>query len=236
MMLQVLGFLVLLLLRFLLGILLLVLFLVALILIVPFRYHGSGYRNEENAQVHGSFDWLFGAISLEMAYSQGDGFHMKMMLFSRWVLNFSGEDKEAVPDKKSKSGKKQQRSDFTFTLEKGLLLGRTGLRIVKIILPRRFHLDCRVGFEDPADTGTLCAGIAPFQAIFNKHSERYSVRIMPVFDEEELTGHFDIQGHIILWFIVWEGLKLAISRPFRQDIFTFMKPRKTFAQGGIDHV
>ena len=132
-----------------------------------------------------------------------------------------GED--GKKEKSEKEKKKSNRKKISMNREKVMLLLQAAGRALKRLLPGRMILDCRIGFEDPADTGTLCAVLFPLQALLSGRPERYDVRIMPVFEDAEATGRFFVRGHAILWFIVWEALKLAISKPFRQDIFRWVR-------------
>jgi len=255
-MLQLLGLVLLVLVRLILGLVLTLLLVLLLFLVIPFRYRLAGRRNEEETHADGLLDWLFGLISLVLSYDRVNGFRMQLMLFSRWVVKSfditkGGEQAGSASGKAvrgiEKAGKKNRvkleekvkkksSGQFKLTREKLFILVHAGIRVLNKLMPKRMHLDSRIGFDDPADTGTFCAVLAPMQALFPTNREQYFIRIQPVFEEAEATGQIDIQGHIILWFIVWEALKLAISRPFRQDIFGFLKPHRAIAQGGYEHV
>lgn len=256
-MLHLLGFLLLLLLRLLLGVLLLLLFLLLLVLFIPFRYDFQGHRYEEDTAAVGSVRWLFGLVSLVASYDLLQGFQMRVMLCTRWHLKSFGRngkvDAAVSPNTQKKRDKEKQaekKSGRTFrvTREKVLILMNASIRLLKRVTPRWVRLDTRIGFDDPADTGSLCAVLATLQALVHANPDRYKVHVVPVFEEAEASGNLELQGRLILWFIVWEGLKLAISRPFRQDIFSFLKPHakmqgnsqtkqqvKTI-QGGYEHV
>lgn len=157
--------------------------------------------------------------------------------------------KEAAAEKKAERTKRTKRTPqrkFRLTQEKLLLLVNAGMRALRRVMPARVRLDARIGFDDPADTGTLCAVLGPLQALFQDDPDRFDIRIVPDFETTALVGALEMKGSIQLWFIVWEGLKLAISRPFRQDIFARLQPHaKRFTrlkqqakqvQGGYDHV
>jgi len=269
-MLYVAGFLMILLLRFLLGLLLLILVILLLVLLIPFQYRLSGQRYEEEADVKGSADWLFGLVSMVFSYDNVYGLRLRLMLFSRWVIksfdltkdeersvkgierakkkaeklearNKKLELKRSMAKTSTKNTEEKQLNQqskvkFILTREKLFILIHTVIQVLKKVTPQHFFLHCRIGFDDPADTGTFCAILAPMQVIFRGNPKIFDIRIIPVFEDTEVSGRIDIQGHIIIWFIVWEALKLAISRPFRQDIFHFMKPHKTLTQGGYEHV
>ncbi len=225
-MLAVLGFILSVMLHLLLGILLFVLVILLMVLFVPIRYWFDGHRLEEESAAECRADWFFGLIAVTAAYRQAEGFHTQLLLFSRWTLNphgKAGREKPAEDGKKEKEKKKGKRNKISMNREKIMLLLQAAGHALKRLLPGRMILDCRIGFEDPADTGTLCAVLAPLQAFLSGRPERYDVRIMPVFEDAEATGRFFVRGHAILWFIVWEALKLAISKPFRQDIFRWVR-------------
>ncbi len=213
----------------------------------------------------GTCDWLYGLISIVAVYDPAGGLRMRLLLLSRWVLKTirsgSGapaegagatdgeaaaawrkkqeaakQRKEAVARKKAGKAKHKPRRKFRITREKVLLIAHAGIRAVARVMPERILLDVRIGFDDPGDTGTLCAVLGPLHALFRGDPVRYDIRIVPVFEGATLLGALDIKGRIHLWFIVWEALKLAISRPFRQDILPWLKPRVKQAQGGYEHV
>lgn len=252
-MLHLLGMGLLLLLRLLLVLLLLLLFLVLLVLFVPFRYDFRGHRYEEDTAATGAVRWLYGLVSLVASYDMVRGFQLRLMLFEHWGLKSfgrSGTTNAATsvkarkkPDKEKHPPKKDGHK-FVLTREKILLMANKAIRILNRVSPRWLWLDARIGFDDPADTGSLCAVLATLQALIHSNSDRYRVHVVPVFEEAEASGHLELQGRLMLWFIVWEGLKLAISKPFRHDILPFLKPhtqrhtkqQNTTIQGGYEHV
>lgn len=251
-MLHLLGVVLLLLLRLLIGFLLLLLLLVLLLLFIPFRYDFRGHRYEEDVAATGAVHWLYGLVSLIVSYDMV-GFQLRLMLFEHWGLKSFGrtgttDTTTAVKAKKKQDKEKQPQkkggNKFVLTREKVLLMANAAIRLLKRVSPRWVQLDARIGFDDPADTGSLCAVLATLQALFHSNSDRYRVHVVPVFEEAEASGHMELQGWLMLWFIVWEGLKLAISKPFRQDIFPFLKPHAqrhtkqqiTTIQGGYEHV
>jgi hypothetical protein len=85
--------------------------------------------------------------------------------------------------------------------------------------------------------------LATLQALIHSNSDRYRVHVVPVFEEQKPLV-IGTARSLMLWFIVWEGLKLAISKPFRHDILPFLKPhtqrhtkqQNTTIQGGYEHV
>lgn len=252
-MLHLLGIVLLLLLRLLLGLLLLLLFLVLLVLFVPFQYDFRGHRYEEDAAATGAVHWLYGLVSLVVSYDAVQKFQLRLMLFDHWGLKSFGRSgatdaatsvkAKRKPDREKQPPKKGDKK-FVLTREKVMLIANAAIRLLKRVSPRWIRLDARVGFDDPADTGSLCAVLATLQAFVHTNPDRYKVHVMPVFEEAEASGHMELQGRLMLWFIVWEGLKLAISKPFRQDIFPFLKPhaqrhtkqQNTTIQGGYGHV
>ena len=213
----------------------------------------------------GACGWLYGLISVVASYDAAEGLRIRLVLLQRWVLKTfrkgveaTSEDtgetsekaaearlkreaaqkkrKEAAARRKAERAKRRPRRKFRLTREKVLLLVNAGTRALGRVMPQRVRLDARIGFDDPADTGTLCAVLGPLQALFRGDPVRYDIRIVPVFEEAALLGSLDMKGRIHLWFIVWEGLKLAISRPFRQDILPWLKPRAKQVQGGYEYV
>jgi hypothetical protein len=246
-MLHLLGIVLLLLLRLLLGFLLLLLLLVLLVLFVPFQYDFRGHRCEEDTAATGAVHWLYRLVSLVAAHDMVQGFQLRLMLFEHWGLKSFGRSGAVKARKKTDKEKQPPKKDghkFVLTREKALLIANATIRVLKRISPRWFQLEARIGFDDPADTGSLCAVLATLQAFVHTNPDRYKVHVLPVFEEAEASGHMELQGRLMLWFIVWEGLKLAISKPFRQDIFPFLKPhaqrhtkqRNTTIQGGYEHV
>jgi hypothetical protein len=223
-------FLVLLVLRILLAVLLLVVAVVLLILFVPFRYDFKGHRYEEDMAAVGQLGWLFGLVSAVGSYTRSEGFQMRLVLFSRWRFGALGNGRTADSDQALKKKAKQKEKDtakkksraFRLTREKLGMLLSTLSRVLRRVMPRQVWMDARIGFSDPADTGTLCAVLAPLQVLFRTDPSRYHLLLEPVFEEEEASGQLELHGSLLIGFIVWEGLKLAISRPFRRDIFPFL--------------
>lgn len=249
-------FLVLLVLRILLAVLMVVVAVVLLVLFVPFRYDFKGHRYGEDMAAVGQLGWLFGLVSAVAAYSRSEGFQLRLMLFSRWHFGSLANRRSADSDQALKKKAKQMEKDtakkksriFRLTREKIGMLLSTLSRVLRRVMPRQVWMDARIGFSDPADTGMLCAVLAPVQAIVRTDPHRYHLRLVPVFEEEEASGQLELHGSLLIGLIVWEGLKLAISRPFRRDIFPFLyhntqstgmaKVQHTIveSQGGQKHV
>ncbi len=228
----------------LLGILLLVASILLNVLFIPFGYRIQGHRHEGDAMAEGRLSWLFGLGSMIFSFDGDRGFSMRLMLFSHWPVRlFSGSKDGRLKatekkrgKKKAAAAKKRERRKFHLTVDKLKLFVRAGMHIVKCMLPRQLTLDCRIGFENPAHTGMLCAAVSPLRPLLTGGNMRYNIRLMPVFDESEVSGDILIRGRIIIWFIVWEALKLAISKPFRQDIFGRKNTRIATTGGGNGHV
>lgn len=227
-----------------LYILLTVLFVVLLILLVPFRYRASGFRDEDEMQIEGAVGWLFGFILATFSVNAQLHFQMKLLLFGRFSLMphlhkkakpVRGNTKD-VEKKNEKLKEKKNKRKFVMTLEKGKRMVRSVLRLLSRMAPRDLMVDGHIGFEDPAATGYLCAILSPLESFIQKHPRHFQVHITPVFEESRLSGMFRIKGHILVWFIVWEALKLAISKPFRQDIFGRKRPKVKQIIGGFEHV
>jgi hypothetical protein len=239
-MLLVIGFILSAALHLLLGILLLFLFILLLVLFIPFTYLVEAHRHDGDERAEGKFGWLYGLGSMVFTYEGDHVFSMRLMILSRWpVKSFNDltRSRQKAPRKeKASAAKKKVRRKFRMTVDKFVLLKKSAINIVKRMLPRQIGLDCRIGFENPAHTGLLCAATGMLQPVSGSMGNRCSLRFIPVFDDAELSGHIRAEGHIMIWFIVWEALKLAISRPFRQDIFGRGNKRVELTGGGTHHV
>ena len=161
--------------------------------------------------------WLFGLIGKEVRKGKGK----------------PGEKRGAVEGKR-KLGKRRIRARTVFEIlrARGLLkqievLLRNILRRLKI---RELRVDCRVGFDNPADTGLLFALIGP-ASLFMSSSIPCQIRAQPSFDDGTVfEGSF--HGAVRLWPIQLLAplirfiFSLAIMRVVKLLILSKWKRRK----------
>ena len=128
--------------------------------------------------------WLFGLISKEVRKGKEQP-----------------EEKKRIVEGKRKFRKRRIRARTIFEIlrTKGLLkqLGVLLRNILRRLKFRELMVDCRVGLDNPADTGMLLAFIVP-AILFLSSSFPYQMRVQPSFeDEAAFEGSF--HGAIRLW-------------------------------------
>jgi len=128
--------------------------------------------------------WLFGLVSKEITKGKK-----------------KPEEKEGVAEGKRKLRKRRIRARTIFEIlrARGLLkqLGVLLRNILRRLKFRELRVDCRVGLDNPADTGMLLALIGP-AILFLSSSFPYQMRVQPSFDgEAAFEGSF--HGTVRLW-------------------------------------
>lgn len=90
------------------------------------------------------------------------------------------------------------------------------MRIFKIILPKKWYIEGRVGFNDPSVTGKILAITGMLYGLIHKH-----VRITGDFEEEIIDIKGKFVGHITLFSLVIVGCKLYFNKNIKSIIKQF---------------
>jgi hypothetical protein len=94
-------------------------------------------------------------------------------------------------------------------MKKVIKILNSTIKIVKYILPDRFIINGRLGFEDPYYTGLFTAGYYSMYSIIN----RYDIDIQTVFDKEVYEGEGGLEGSISIAFILLLLLRIIYCIP-----------------------
>ena len=100
------------------------------------------------------------------------------------------------------------------------VLLRKGKKLIRHALPKHARGHVTYGFEDPYQTGLLCAASSAFYPVW---SERFT--LTPDFQEKVLEGEAEIRGRIVAGYVLIVFLTLWFNRDFRY-LRTFLKNQK----------
>lgn len=94
-------------------------------------------------------------------------------------------------------------------------------KVLKSFRPRHVRVQLLFGTGSPDTTGCLygayCALSAPFGAGF---------WVTPDFEQKRLEGEFDVAGHVILWVLVINALKLVLDKKLRLFLAKWKRGQK----------
>jgi len=118
--------------------------------------------------------------------------------------------------KKTKKKKKESKYNFKALINKSFLsrIFKFMGKVLKHIAIREFRARIFYGFDDPADTGTLCG----FIALFSSYFYGYDIKFNPFFDREIFEGELFLKGQIFCFVIIFYTLQLVLSKTFRETI------------------
>jgi hypothetical protein len=208
----------------LLTVLLEVLLIVLLaVLIIPFKYKFSGEKLESTL-IEGSVSWLFGGLKMKFCYNSNSGYDMGLnFLGIKKRFGKKGDKNQGKTNEKDKKESHEKKHDkpaysyFTYeVLTKGLQLV---LKVLKHCKPSQFHLEAKVGFDDPMYTGLLYGIQNTGFAILDK----YHIHLEPTFEEEDLKGSFTIGGSIQIFYLLLVAIEFVLTKPFRSILFKNIK-------------
>lgn len=94
------------------------------------------------------------------------------------------------------------------------------VKLLKHLVPRKFQADGTIGFEDPAMTGMVFAGLASLMPFCGD-----SLNIGASFDEPVLEGVLNIRGRIRMIWIVAFIVRLLMDKNIRRLLKAYMKNR-----------
>ena len=83
-------------------------------------------------------------------------------------------------------------------------------KILRAIRPRRINGSLVFGTGAPDTTGYLFGVYGMLSPLLH-----YGVCVTPDFTQQILEGNIDISGHITLWALTWNGLKLLLDKKLR---------------------
>lgn len=81
------------------------------------------------------------------------------------------------------------------------------MKLIKHIIPRKIRGNVTFGFEDPATTGQVLAGICAFYPLYYEQ-----INISPDFTQTIFVGDLDVKGRIYLWVLVKIGIRVYFDK------------------------
>ena len=100
------------------------------------------------------------------------------------------------------------------------LFKRELAKLLKHIVPRKFQADGTVGFEDPAATGMVFAGLSSLMPLCGD-----SLNVRASFDEPILEGVLNVKGRVHLFWVVKFIVRLLMDKNIRRLIKAYLKNR-----------
>ncbi len=92
------------------------------------------------------------------------------------------------------------------------------LRVLKMIIPKKFHADFLVGTSDPTITADILAAYGVmYPVLVNK------VFITPDFERQRIAGKVHLKGRITVFTIVWAAAVLYFNKDVRKTYRRFKK-------------
>lgn len=90
------------------------------------------------------------------------------------------------------------------------------VRALVIVLPRNWHIDAIVGFDDPALTGKILAITGMLYPIISKH-----ISVKGDFENEQINIACSLKGHFTLAIVLFTFLKLYFNKNIKKLIKLF---------------
>lgn len=135
------------------------------------------------------------AVPVDLFFCLQKDEYFKPRVMVRWLFGLVGKDVIGRRKKEPKAEKERKRGGNIKPL---LAVLRTRgfinrffkfvRNIFRLLNIRELKLNCRVGFDDPAETGLLFAAIGPAM-VFVKPLRLFDIQIEPDFDREILRGY-----------------------------------------------
>ena len=154
----------------------------------------------------------------EGADTPADGFLGKISKIKYTILKIYGKIKDIWGHLSYYAG--VLREDNTVALWKHVRQ-RLG-KMLRAIRPRRINGSLVFGTGAPDTTGYLFGVYGMFSPLLH-----YGLCVTPDFTQQILEGNIDISGHITLWALTWNGLKLLLDKKLR----LFLKRMKAGRRG-----
>lgn len=142
----------------------------------------------------------------EGADTPADGFLGKISKIKYTILKIYGKIKDIWEHLSYYAG--VLREDNTVALWKHVRQ-RLG-KMLRAIRPRRINGSLIFGTGAPDTTGYLFGVYGMLSPLLH-----YSLCVTPDFTQQILEGSIDISGHITLWALTWNGLKLLLDKKLR---------------------
>lgn len=204
----------------LLAVVSLVLLLVLMLLFIPVTYYSKGDIQEGAGGAVASVGWLFGAVGVRYRIDTALKQHFEIRLFN--LIGFrmkspsrklaeAGDDDEDPLKKKQEDKKKKGK----FTLEKLKTVLKSVERILKRYKPRKLYINATIGFDDAYYTGLMCAGLSALSPVVSSFGK--DIRVSPDFNDEIFSGRYYLHGRAVIFFLVWEALRVFFSKSFRKS-------------------
>ena len=202
--------------------LLIVLFIVlSAVLIIPFKYYLDGEKFG-STMLEGTVSWLFGGIEMRFNYLTGKGYNTKLNLLGFKINPNSSKNSSDEVEKKEEevTKKKKEKPPYSYFTQEVLKRGlECILKLLNHCKPRQFHLQAKVGIDDPMYTGLLYGIKGAGFAILDK----YNINLQPTFEDEVLEGSFIMGGSIRIGYLILVAIGFVFTKPFRSILFKNIK-------------
>ena len=209
-----------------LGILIIALLLLLLVLLLPFTYKLAMTWQGLESQGTASVSWAGGLFKGYFYWGADKGFEGRFLAFRLGGSSAKAKKKSATKEKEAEAKPKKEKKKAKKTKEKIKwhfkdiqqmirLLKEALVSILKHIKWKHFRLWVRYGFDDPALTG-LVTGIC---AVFYETLKRWQIYTEPAFMETCFEGELEMEGRLLVGYILWIGLKTICQQPLRSLIF-----------------
>ena len=85
------------------------------------------------------------------------------------------------------------------------------IRVLKMIIPRKFRMDILLGLGDPATTAQVLAAVNIADAFLN-----YDIDLEPDFENKVVEADVDIKGKIALWRVLLSAARVYFNKDIRK--------------------
>lgn len=92
------------------------------------------------------------------------------------------------------------------------------LKILKSIRPRKINFYGRVGFDSPDTTGYLYGGYCMISSYLGKN-----IILIPEFEKEVVDVSGSLKGHITIFILLWNALRIYLDKRFMRLISKLKK-------------
>ncbi len=202
---------------------LLIVFFIVLsaVLLIPFKYYLDGEKFG-STMFEGTVSWLFGGVEMRFNYLTEKGLNTKLNLFGLKINPNSNKKSIDKAEKKEEEAikKKKERQPWSYFTQDVLIKGlECILKLLNHCKPRQFHLQAKVGIDDPMYTGLLYGIKGAGFAILDK----YNINLQPTFEDEVLEGSFVMGGSIRIGYLILVVIEFVLTKPFRSILFKNIK-------------
>ena len=94
-------------------------------------------------------------------------------------------------------------------------------KIIRHLLPDELKIRGTIGLDDPAQTGRVMEAAAVLYAFYPDH-----IQITPSFDEKVLEGEAELKGKIVLLYLLFKGIGMALSVLLNKECRGFFREMK----------